>query len=271
MLIDTHTHLDYPEFQGDFAEILERAKAAGVSRMISIGTGIDSSRDALELAACHPEIFAVVGVHPNAVDEEADDFAGRLEKLAVNPKVVAIGETGLDYFRWPASGLLDSGRTVEEAKARQAHFFRQQLELAARLDLNVVIHQRASWDDTIEILEEFPGRLQAVFHCFGESIERAQQVIAMGHLVSFTGIATFKNGTNVREAARVLQAGQFMVETDCPYLAPEPFRGKRAEPAYTRRTAEVLAEVRGETIEEFAAHTTATAERFFHLTAGQLL
>ncbi|HEY5892642.1 MAG TPA: TatD family hydrolase [Chthoniobacterales bacterium] len=265
MLIDTHAHLDYPEFQADFDAVLANARREGVTRILSIGTGLSASERAIELAAAHPEVFAVPGIHPNAVDEEPEDFLEALRALAKRPRVAAIGETGLDYFRFPKDGVFKSGQTVEEAKAKQAKYFRLQLDLAVELGLNVVIHQRASWDDTVAILSEYTGRLRAVFHCFGESLERALRVLEMGHLVSFTGIATFKNGDNVRDVAKVLNPGQFMVETDCPYLAPVPFRGQRCEPAHTRLVANILAEVRGESIEEFARHTTQTAETFFRL------
>ncbi len=255
MLIDTHAHLDYPEFVPDFAGILERAQAAGVTRMVSIATGLESSRRVIELSKKHPQIFPVIGVHPNAVDEEPNDFISILRTLASENKIAAIGETGLDYYR----------NETGEQKVRQAVFFREQLDLAAELGLNVVIHQRAAWDDTIAILAEYPKQFRAVFHCFGEDLDRLGQVIDAGHLVSFTGIATFKNGENMRAAARALAPGQFMVETDCPYLAPVPFRGKRCEPAHTRLVAETLAAARGETLETFAIHTTATAESFFKL------
>ena len=257
MLIDTHAHLDYPEFAPDFSGILQRGADSGVTRMVSIATGLDSSRRVIELAAKHPQIFPVIGIHPNNVDEEPDDFLSTLRELAGDHKIAAIGETGLDYYR------LDDDSAAH--RARQAIFFRQQLEIAIEFQLNVVIHQRAAWDDTVAILAEYGRQVRGVFHCFGEDLDRLQQVIEMGHLVSFTGIATFKNGDNMRAAARMLQPGQFMVETDCPYLAPVPFRGKRCEPAHTRLVAEVLASARGESLEDFAAHTTQTAERFFRL------
>ena len=255
MLIDTHAHLDYPEFAADFLGILERAADAGVTRMVSIATGLESSRNTLELASKFPQISAVVGVHPNNADEEPDDFQSSLRELCRAHRVAAIGETGLDYYR----------NETDEQKARQARFFRAQLEIAAEFHLNVVVHQRAAWDDTLAILSEYAGQFRAVLHCFGEDLDRLRQVIDMGHLVSFTGIATFKNGGNMRDAAAALQPGQFMVETDCPYLAPVPFRGKRCEPAHTRLVAETLAAARGETLETFAKHTTATAESFFQL------
>ena len=255
MIVDTHAHLDYSEFAPDFAEILQRAAEANVTRMVTIATGLESSRRSLELASKFPQISAVIGVHPNNVDEEPDDFQSSLREMARTHRVAAIGETGLDYYR----------NETDAQKARQARFFRAQLEIAAEFHLNVVIHQRAAWDDTIAILAEYGSRVRGVFHCFGEDLDRLKQVIDMGHLVSFTGIATFKNGENMRAAARALQPGEFMVETDCPYLAPVPFRGKRCEPAHTRLVAETLAAARGESLETFAAHTTATAESFFQL------
>ncbi|MEO7933087.1 MAG: TatD family hydrolase [Chthoniobacterales bacterium] len=255
MLIDTHAHLDYPDFAPDFLEILARAAESGVTRMVSIATGLESSRAVIGLAEMHPQIFPVIGMHPNAVDEEPDDFQSSLREMAASHRIAAIGETGLDYYR----------NETDKQKVRQAVFFRQQLELAAEFHLNVVIHQRAAWDDTVAILAEYGSQIRAVFHCFGEDLDRLRQVIDMGHLVSFTGIATFKNGENMRTAARALQPGQFMVETDCPYLAPVPFRGKRCEPAHTRLVAETLAAARGETLETFAKHTTVTAESFFQL------
>ena len=148
-------------------------------------------------------------------------------------------------------------------KARQAASFCQQLDLAADLGLNAVIHQRDAWEDTLAILAGYTGRLQGVFHCFGGTPAEAGEVMSMGHLVSFTGIVTFKNGATVRETAAAVPADRFMVETDCPYLAPVPFRGKRCEPAYTRETALVVARSRGVSLEVIAAQTTANAERFF--------
>ena len=145
----------------------------------------------------------------------------------------------------------------------QATVFRQQLDLAAEVGLNVVIHQRDAWEDTLAILRDYTGRLRGVFHCFGGTPAQADEVLALGHLVSFTGIATFKNAAVVRETAAHVPADRFMVETDCPYLAPVPYRGKRCEPAHTRETAVAVAQARGETLETLAAWTTATAEAFF--------
>ncbi len=258
MLIDTHAHLDYEDFAEDFGSVLARAHAAGVERIISIGTSAASSRRAAELAVEHPAVYAVAGIHPTTVEEATDVDHAALREIAGRRRVVAIGETGLDYHRLPEDLVQADG-----VKARQAESFRQQLDLAADLGLNVVIHQRDAWEDTLAILRPYTGRLRGVFHCFGGALAQAEEVLALGHLVSFTGIVTFKNAAVVRETAAAVPADRFMVETDCPYLAPVPYRGKRCEPAYTRETAAVIAQVRGQTLEELAAQTTATAERFF--------
>ncbi len=261
MLIDTHAHLDYEDFASDFGAMLHRASEAGVGRIVTIGTSVESSRRAVELAERHPMVYAVVGVHPTSADEAPADLRSVLIELAARPRVAAIGETGLDYHRLP-----EDGSTVAAYKATQAEVFRQQLDAAATLGLNVVIHQRDAWTDTLDILRPYTGRLRGVFHCFGGTPAQADEVLALGHMVSFTGIATFKNGAAVRETAAAVPTGRFMVETDCPYLAPVPFRGKRCEPAYTRETAVAVALARGITLEALTRETTATAEGFFRLT-----
>ncbi len=258
MLIDTHAHLDYDDFAADFDAVLQRAREAGVERVITIGTSIESSRRAVELAERYPMIHAVVGVHPTTADEAPEDVTPGLRELAAKPRVCAVGETGLDYHRLP-----EGEAEVTVYKARQAAVFRQQLELAAECGLNVVIHQRDAWEDTLAILRPYTGRVRGVFHCFGGTPAQAEEVLAMGHLVSFTGIATFKNGVGVRETAAAVPEDRFMVETDCPYLAPVPYRGKRCEPAHTREVAAVVAMTRGVSLEQLGVATTATAEAFF--------
>ena len=282
MLIDTHAHLDYEDFASDFGDVLGRATDAGVTRVITIGTSIASSRRAVELAERHANIYAVIGVHPTS-DETAEDVMEPLRELARSRRVVAIGETGLDYHRLPSAEAAKSksvqvfartlqGETGEEIeagiedgayKARQASLFEQQLDVAVELGLNVVVHQRDAWADTLAMMRPFTGKVRGVFHCFGGSADDAQEVLAMGHLVSFTGIVTFKNGAAVRDVAAQLPLDSFMVETDCPYLAPTPFRGKRCEPAHTRLVAESIAGARGMLVEDLARTTTATAEGFF--------
>jgi TatD DNase family protein len=283
MLVETHAHLDYPDFAADFDDVLHRATEAGVTRIVTIGTSIESSRKAVTLAEKHENVFAVIGVHPTSAIEAEEDVMAPLRELAKSRRVVAIGETGLDYHRLPSAETAKQkktqvfsralqGETEEEIQAqiedgsckeKQAGLFQQQLDLAIELGLNVVIHQRDAWEDTLELLQPYTGKVRGVFHCFGGTLEQAQDVIALGHLVSFTGIVTFKNGKEVREVATRVPLDQFMVETDCPYLAPVPFRGKRCEPAHTRLVAETIAGARGLTLEEIARATTATAEIFF--------
>jgi TatD DNase family protein len=283
MLVETHAHLDYPEFANDFDDVLRRATEAGVTRMITIGTSIESSRRAIEIAEKYPNVYAVIGVHPTYVAQAADDVITPLRELARSRRVVAIGETGLDYHYLPSIAAAKEkkvqvfaralqGETEEEIeaqikdgayKSKQATLFQQQLDLAVELGLNAVIHQRDAWDDTLEIMKPYTDKMRGVFHCFGGSLEQANEVIGLDHLVSFTGIVTFKNGASVREVAAQVPLWKFMVETDCPYLAPVPFRGKWCEPAHTRLVAEEIARVRGVSLQEVAEATTETAEKFF--------
>ena len=281
MLIDTHVHLDFPEFAGDLEAVLSRAKEAGVSRIIAIGTTLHSSRAAINFAEQHPEIYAVVGIHPTSVSEEREDFLSELQQLAEHPKVVAIGETGLDYHRLPSSRrkqeisettfgaasteTIESDLRDDAEIAAQSVAFEQQLELAATKMKNVVIHQRDAWADTLKILRPYSAHVHGVFHCFNGSLEQAQEVIELGHYISFTGIVTFKNAVDLRSTAASLPIDRIMVETDAPYLAPVPHRGKRCEPAFVRDTATAIAEIRSLTLESFSAQTTKNAERFFGL------
>ena len=281
MLIDTHAHLDFPDFADDLDGVLARATAAGVTRIITIGTSIESSRRAVALAEKYPNVFAVIGVHPNSAEEAAESFIDDLRALAMSPRVVGLGETGLDYHRLPSRHMLEPKDAVlaempfndprEPAaairdgaiKSTQAVIFEQQLDLAVELGLHVVIHERDAWDETLAILHPYRDRLRAVFHCFGKSPSHADEVLSLGHLVSFTGIVTFKNAADAQQTARQIPGAAFMVETDCPFLAPVPFRGKRCEPAYTRQVAEHIAQLRGETLGEIAAQTSANAAAFF--------
>jgi TatD DNase family protein len=283
MLIETHAHLDYPEFASDFNDVLRRAADAGVTRIITIGTSVESSRRAVALAEKYPNIFAVIGVHPIYATEAEEDVITPLRELAKNPRVVGLGEAGLDYHHLPSVEAAKGkkvqvfaralqGETEEEIeasiqdgayKARQASLFQQQLDLAVELGLNVVIHQRDAWEDTLATMRPYTDKLRGVFHCFGGRLEQANEVLDLDHLVSFTGIVTFKNGAGVREVAARVPLWKFMVETDCPYLAPVPFRGKRCEPAHTRLVAEAIAAARDVSLEELAEATTETAEKFF--------
>ena len=260
---DTHAHLDYPDYALDLPEIIARARAAGITRIISIGTRLDSSERAVQLAERYPEVYAAIGWHPTEALEAPEDLRPALRALARHPKVVAIGETGLDYHHLPSEKPGGTADDDTRYKQKQADIFRQQLEIASESGLNCVIHQRTAFEDTLEQMRPFIGRTRGVFHCFGETVERLRQVVAMGSLVSFTGIVTFKNAQNVRDAVAAAPPDRFMLETDCPYLAPVPYRGKRCEPAYVREIAEAVARVRGCTLEELSAATGKTALDFF--------
>ena len=262
VFFDTHAHLDYPEFAPDFADVLARAQAAGISKIISIGTNLASSRRAIALAEKFSPIYAVVGWHPSDALEAPEDLRPELRELAAHPKVVAIGEAGLDYYRLPGT---QGGSAEDDAryKKRQAEIFQQQLEVAAETGLNCVIHQRASFDDTLAQLRPFAGKVRGVFHCFGESVERLQQILAIGSLVSYTGIVTFKNGQNIRDAVAATPMNRFMLETDCPYLAPVPYRGKRCEPSFVKEISEIVAQTRNCSRAELSTATCQTAHEFF--------
>jgi len=264
VFFDTHAHLDYPEFAPDFAQILERAQAAGISKVISIGTDLESSARAIKLAEGHDCIYAVVGWHPSHAPEAPEDIRPVLRKLARHPKVVAIGETGLDYYRLPSSQGQGTAADDERYKEKQALIFQQQLEVAAETGLNCVIHQRGDcFDDTLNLMQPFADRVRGVFHCFAGDAAAMQRVLALGSLISFTGIVTFKNGQNVRDTVAATPLGKFMLETDCPYLAPIPYRGKRCEPAYVKEIAATVAEVKGCPLEELSTATCQTAREFF--------
>ena len=284
MLTDTHAHLDFPEFEGQLDAVIARARDAGVHRVITVGIDRESCRKSLAIAEKYENVYAVVGLHPcKVLDEGAMDFLEELPALARHPKVVAIGETGMDYHHLPSRDLAKKNKGVFEAlqattaesteaeiadgamKSAQVEAFKAQLDLAVELGRNVVIHQRDAWEDTLDILRAYTGKLRGVFHCFGGSPEAASEIAAMGHLVSFTGIVTFKNATLVQETARSVAPDGYMVETDCPYLAPVPFRGKTCEPAHVRLTAEYIARLRGESLENVSRDSERTTDSFFKL------
>ncbi len=262
LFYDTHAHLDYPDFADELPEIVARAEAAGIGRIISIGTDLQSSARAVKLAEQFSNVFAAVGWHPSDALQAPADLRPALRDLARHPRVVALGETGLDYYRLPSR---KSGVTADDEphKRKQADLFRQHLEVAAELGLNCVIHQRESLEDTLALLEPFAARVRAVFHCFANDPATMRRILALGSLVSFTGILTFKNGQNVRDSLAATPMDQFMLETDSPFLAPVPYRGKRCEPAYVREIAQAAAQIKGCSLDELSAATCTTGHRFF--------
>lgn len=260
---DTHAHLDYPDFAADLPQVIERAQAAGITKIISIGTDLESSARAIKLSEHYPGVFAAVGWHPGNADAAPEDLRPALRQLAGHPKVVAIGETGLDYHHLPSEKPECTPADDDRYKHKQAAIFRQQLEVAAELGLNCVIHQRACLDDTLAQLQPFAGRLRGVFHCFVDDPGAMQRIVALGSLVSFTGIVTFKNAQTVRDTVGATPVDRLMLETDCPYLAPVPYRGKRCEPGYVKEIGAVVAQAKGCSLEDLSAATCATAEMMF--------
>jgi TatD DNase family protein len=263
VFFDTHAHLDYPDFAPDFEQVIARAQASGIAKIISIGTDLASSARAINLAEKHASIYAVVGWHPSHAHEAPDDIRPALRVLAKHSKVVALGETGLDYYRLPSSrgGTPADDKTYQH---RQAALFQQHLEVAAETGLNCIIHQRGDcFEATLTQLEPFADRVRGVFHCFAADATSMRRVLALGSLVSFTGIVTFRNGQNVRDTVTATPLGKFMLETDCPYLSPMPYRGKRCEPAYVKEISETIAKVKGCSLEELSAATCRAADGFF--------
>lgn len=252
-LVDTHAHLGHPEFTNELPDIIRRAGKAGVRWIITVGVDLPSSEQAIALAQQFDGVFAAVGVHPTEAQNAPVGVAEALRKLVSNPKVVAIGETGYDFRRLPIR------------KSCQREVFLQHLEVASEKNLPVILHQRDSFSETMRELKNLGKPLCGVFHCFAGGVEEAQRVLDFDFFISFTGILTFKNADKLRAVARVLPLEKIMLETDSPYLAPHPLRGKRCEPAHTRWTAEKLAEVKGIPLEEVARVTTSNAQRLFGL------
>ena len=279
---DTHAHLDFPDFASEIPAVVSRANAAGISKIITIGIDLESSSRAVKLAQEYANVYAAVGWHPSYAMQAPEDLRPALRELARNPKVVALGETGLDYYRLPsreakkaeAKAQSSAGFALEAAlaedaryKKKQADLFRQHLEVAAETGLNCVIHQRESLDDILAQFEPFAGRVRGVFHCFSENVAALQRILALNSLVSFTGILTFKGGANARDALAATPMGKFMLETDSPFLAPTPYRGKRCEPAYVKEIAEVATQIKQCSKEELSEATCSTAATFFRALA----
>ena len=252
MLVDSHCHLDFPDFKNELDGVVSRAKQAGIGRMVTISTRVRRQDGLLSICERFPDVFSSVGTHPHHAHEELDIGAGDLVARTRNPKVVAIGEAGLDYH------YDNSPRSAQEQG------FRAHIAAARETSLPLVIHSRDADDDMAAILREetAKGAFPAVLHCFTGGRGLALTGIELGLYVSFTGILTFKNSDALRAIAAELPADRILVETDAPYLAPGPYRGKRCEPAYVAETAKVLAVARGVSPDEIARQTT---ENFFRL------
>jgi TatD DNase family protein len=254
MLVDSHCHLDYFNAEGEREAVIARAAAAGVEQMVTIGVTMTQSRQAIEIAAAHENVFACVGVHPNHAADEPVPAPDDIAALAAHPKVIGIGESGLDYFYDKAP------RDV------QAENFRANIRAAQRSGLPLCIHARDADEDIARILAEeraAGGDFAFLLHCFSSGRGLAEAALAMGGYVSFSGILTFPKSLELREIARDVPRDRLLVETDSPYLAPVPFRGKRNEPAYTAHTARVLGEVHGLDEAGIATLTTVNFRRLY--------
>lgn len=253
MLIDTHCHLDFPDFEAERDAIVARAREAGVDQMITISTRVKRFETILAIAETYPNVFCSVGTHPHNADEEQDITTEDLVRLSAHPKVVAIGEAGLDYFYDNAP------------RDAQVEGLRRHIAAARETGLPLVIHSRSADEDMAAILTEEMGKgaFPFLLHCFSSGPDLARVGVELGGYVSFSGILTFPKSQELRDIAKTVARERMIVETDAPYLAPKPFRGKRNEPAYVAHTAAVLAETIGVSEEEIAAITTENAFRIF--------
>lgn len=252
MLFDSHAHLDDDKFNLDRDEIIAALGKSGISYFVNIGADLKSSESSVELANKYDFVYAAVGVHPYDAETVDDTLIEKLKNMAENKKVVAIGESGLDY-------------SYDEAdKETQKQAFVRHIHLANELDLPIIVHNRDSHKDMMDILMEHKPK-NAIIHCYSGSGEMAKQLVKMGYYISFSGTVTFKNAKNLQEAAKIVPLDRLLIETDSPYLSPEPERGTRNNPAKVRFTAQKLAELKGVTFEELARITTENAKRVYKI------
>ena len=252
MLFDTHAHLHDPAFDPDREELMAGLADKGIGYVMNAGCSLESSKDIIQMAENYPWLYASVGSHPDSADEVNEDVIEEYRQLCRHEKVKAIGEIGLDYY------YEDIPREI------QKNAFRMQMALAQEVDLPVIIHEREAHDDGMRIVKEFP-KVKGVFHCYSGSAEMARQLVNMGWYIGFTGVLTFKNARKAIETAASIPLDRIVLETDCPYMAPEPFRGKRNDPGYIYRMAEKLAEIRGLSVEEIQAITTENGKRLYRI------
>ncbi|MDZ7262912.1 MAG: TatD family hydrolase [candidate division KSB1 bacterium] len=253
MLIDTHAHLDFPDYDQDRDAVIQRAREAGVERILTVGVNLESSRASVRLAERYENLYAAVGCHPHDAQEMTEKKLQELREMSRHPKVVAIGEMGLDFYR-----------NLSPAEV-QKRVFRDQLTLAQEVGLPVIIHTRNAEGEILQILSQWPsGSLKGVFHCFPGDESMAQQVMALGFYISFTGTVTFKKSRSA-EIVKSIPLERLLLETDCPFMAPVPYRGQRNEPAYIRYIAERMAQIKDCPVTEVAEKTTQNARSLFRL------
>ena len=259
-MIDVHAHVTDERFDMEVEEVLLRADDAGVKKIISAGTSLQTSKAAVGIAKRHGNVFATVGIHPEDVKSFERDFE-EIKKLAREKEVVAIGEIGLDYHYLQGMTEDETGRN----KQLQKWAFEKQIELANELNLQIVVHSRDAMGDTIAILQKIPPKKPSLLHCFSGSLESAKECMKLGFSFSFGGVVTFKNAKNVQEVVKNLPLERILLETDCPYMAPEPFRGTRNEPKNVVYVADMIARLKGISIEEVAKATTENARKLFKI------
>ena len=252
MLFDTHAHMDADSFDTDRQELLENLPGRGISLVMNPGCSFDSSLNAIALAEKYDYIYAAVGSHPDVADEVDEALIARYRELCRHPKVKAIGEIGLDYH------YEDIPRDIQQRA------FRLQMELARELNLPAIVHEREAHEDGLKIVDEFPT-VKGVFHCYSGSLEMAKELVKRGWYIGFTGVLTFKNARKAIEVAQNIPLDRIVIETDCPYMAPVPYRGKRNDPGYLIHMAEKLAELRGISTEEAAAITLQNGKRLYRM------
>ena len=252
MIFETHAHLNDPAFDEDRESLILGWPETGIEAVMNVGCCLESSHDCIALAEKYPFVYASVGSHPDSADEVNEEVIEKYRQMASHPKVLAIGEIGLDYYY----------ETIPREIQQKA--FRMQMELAKELDMPVIVHERNAHDDGMRIVKEFPT-VKGVFHCYSGSAEMARQLVNMGWYIGFTGVLTFKNARKAVETAESIPLDRIVLETDCPFMAPEPFRGKRNDPGYLYRMAERLAEIRGISVEEVHAVTTDNAKKLYRL------
>ena len=254
MFIDTHAHLFYPNFNNEVEEVIKRAVEEGVDYIIVPGTDIASSAQAVELADKHEAIYASAGIHPHDTANWEDSLIDNIREIAKHPKVVAIGEIGLDYY------YDFSPKNIQKIA------FKKQIELALELSLPIIVHNRESNDDVMEIIRSYKGKnLKGQFHCFAGSVQDAHELIEMGHMISFPGNITFKKADNIRKVLAGINFSNLLLETDSPFMTPVPHRGKRNEPSYVKFVAEKISEIHNVTVKEVAEITSKNAINFFGL------
>jgi len=252
MLFDTHAHMDDRAFREDRDALIAGLPEKGVGLVMNPGCSLESSRNAVALAKKYPHVYAAVGSHPDVADEVNETVLEEYRKLCKLPKVKAIGEIGIDYH------YEDIPREL------QLKAFRMQMELAREVKLPVIVHERDAHEDGMKVVREFPD-VTGVFHCYSGSAEMARQLVELGWYIGFTGVLTFKNARKAIETATSIPLERIVLETDCPYMAPEPFRGKRNDPGYIYRMAEKLAQIRGLSVEEIQAVTTQNGKRLYRI------